>query len=105
MNWDPSVLDYTHHTTSGDPTWAPDPSQRGAHDPRIDEFGNFKGRVYHTLTHSPVISNIAQHKHAITTQSIDFGKLRPYLAGSTNTQLRKPSTKPLNGLLHPLGTL
>ena len=24
--WDPSVLDYTHPTTSGDPTWAPDPS-------------------------------------------------------------------------------
>ena len=36
--WDPSVLDYTHTTTSGDPTWAPDPSLRGAHDPRIDEF-------------------------------------------------------------------
>ena len=63
--WDPSVLDYTHPTTSGDPTWDPDPSQRGAHDHRIDEFGNFKGRVHHTLTHSPAISNIAQHKHAI----------------------------------------
>ena len=76
--WDPYVLDYTHPTTSGDPTWAPDPSQRGAHDPRIDELGNFKGRVHHTLTHSPDISNIAQHKHAITTQPIDFEKLRPY---------------------------
>ena len=41
--WDLSVLDYTHPTTSGDPTWAPDPSQYGAHDPGIDEFGNFKG--------------------------------------------------------------
>ena len=71
--WDPSVLDYTHPTTSGDPTWAPDPSLRGAHDPRIDEFVNFKGRVQHTL-----ISNIAQHKHAITSQPIDFEKLRPY---------------------------
>ena len=63
---DPSVPDYTHSITSGDPTWAPDPSQCGAHDNRIDEFGNFKGRVQHTLTHSPVLSNIAQHKHAIT---------------------------------------
>ena len=70
---DPSVLDYTHPTTSGDPTWAPDPSLRGAHDPRIDEFGNFKGRVHHTL-----ISKLAQHKHAITPQPIDFEKLRPY---------------------------
>ena len=24
--WDPSVLDHTHPTTYGDPTWAPDPS-------------------------------------------------------------------------------
>ena len=35
----------------GDPTWAPDPSQQNAHDHRIDEFGHFKGRVHHTLTH------------------------------------------------------
>ena len=28
----------------------------------------------------------------------------PILAGSTNTRLRKHSTKPLNGLLLPLGT-
>ena len=76
--WDPSVLDYTHPTISGDPTCAPDPSQCSAHDPRIDEFGNFKGRVHHTLTHSPGISNIAQHKHVIKTQPIDFEKLRPY---------------------------
>ena len=71
--WHPFVLDYSHPTTSGDPTWAPDPSLCGAHDPRIDEFGNFKGRVQHTL-----ISNIAEHKHAITPQPIDFEKLRPY---------------------------
>ena len=92
-------------TIAGDPTWAPDPSQQGAHDPRIDEFGNFKGGVHHTLTHSPGISSIAQHKHAIKTQPIDFEKSGPILAGSTNTPLRKPSTKPLNGLLLPLGIL
>ena len=76
--WDPSVLDYTHPTTAVDPTWAPDPSQHGAHDPRIDEFGNFKGSVHHTLTQSPALPHIAQHKHAIKTQPIDFEKLRPY---------------------------
>ena len=76
--WDPSVLDYTHNTTSGDPTWAPDPSQCCAHDPRLDEFRIFKGRVHHTLSHSPDISNIAQNKHAITTQPIDFEKIMPY---------------------------
>ena len=103
--WDPSVLDYTHPTTSGDPTWAPDPSQRGAHDPRIDEFGNFKGRVQHTLTHSPDISNIAQHKHAIKTQPIDFEKLRPYFGWVNKHTIEKTFTKPLNGLLLSLGTL
>ena len=76
--WDPSILDYTHPTTAGDPTWAPDPSQCGAHDPRIDEFGNGKGRVHHTLTHPHGISNLAQHKHTIKTQPIDFEKLRPH---------------------------
>ena len=76
---DPSALYNTHPTTSGDPTWVPDPSQHSAHDPRIDEFGNFKWRVHHNLTHSPGISNIAQHKHAIQTQPIDFEKLRHYL--------------------------
>ena len=71
--WDPSVLDYTHPTTCGDPTWDPDPSLCGAHDPRIDEFGNFKGRVQRAL-----ISNLAHYKHAITPQPIDFEKLRTY---------------------------
>ena len=92
--WNPYVLDYTHPTTSGDPTWAPDPSQRGAHDPRVDESGNFKGRVYHTLTHSPAISNIAQHKHAITTQSIDFEKLRPYFGWVNKHTIEKTFHKP-----------
>ena len=36
------------------------------------------GRVHHTLTHSPGIPNIAQHKHAIKTRPIDYEKLRPY---------------------------
>ena len=103
--WDPLVLDYTYPTTSGDPTMVPDPSQCGVYDPRIVAFGNFKWRVYHTLTHSPAISNIAQHKHAITTQPIDFESSGPILTGSTNTPLRNPSTQPLNGLLLPLGTL
>ena len=83
--WDPSVLDYTQPTTTGDATWAPDPSQCSAHDPRIDEFGNFKGRVHHTLTHSPSNAHIAQHKHAITTQPIDFEKLRVYFGWGQQT--------------------
>ena len=70
--WDPSVLDYTHPTTSGDPTWAP------------------------TLLSTNMLSPL----NPLTLRSSG-----PILAGSTNTPLRKPSTKPLNGLLLPLGTL
>ena len=97
--WDPSVLDYTHPTTSGDPTWAPDPSLLGAHDPRIDEFGNFKGRVQHTL-----VSHMAQHKMLSPLNPLTLRGPGPILDGSTNTPLRKPFTKPLNGLFPPLGT-
>ena len=91
--WDPSVLDYIHPTTTGDPTWAPDPSQHSANDPRIDEFGNFKGRVHHTLTHFPDHSHIAQHKHAIKTQPIDFEKFRPYLGWVNKHTIKKTFNK------------
>ena len=67
----------------------PDPSQHGAHDPRIDEFGNFKGRVQHTLTQSSALSHIAQHKHAITPQPIDFEKLRPYFGWVNKNTIEK----------------
>ena len=37
--WDASVLDYAHPNTCGYNSWAPDPSVRDQHDPRIDECG------------------------------------------------------------------
>ena len=89
-----SVLDYTHPATAGNPTWAPDPSQNNAHAPRIDEFGNFKGRIHHTLTHPAGKSSIAQHKQSIQTQPIDFEKLRPYLGWGVNKHtIEKPFHK------------
>ena len=105
--WDQSVLDYTHPATTGDPSWAPDPSQHNAHDPSIDEFGHFKGKVHHFLTHPPGRSNMAHYKHAIKTQPIDFEKIRPYFGWVNKPTIEKPnpSTKPLNGLLRPLGIL
>ena len=41
--------------------------------PGLMNLAIFKGRVQHTL-----ISHLAQHKHAITPQHIDFERLRPY---------------------------
>ena len=103
--WDPSVLDNTHPATAGDPSWAPEPSQHDAHDPRIDEFGHFKGRVHHSLSHPPGRSTMAHNKHAIKTQPIDFEKLRPYFGCVNKHTIEKTSHKPLNGLLPPLGIL
>ena len=57
--WDPSVLGYAHPNTHGHPSWAPEPSARDQHDPRIDECGNIHRRVIHTLSilsDTPIIS-------------------------------------------------
>ena len=48
--WDPSVLDYSHPNTHRYSSWAPDPSARDQHDPRIDECGNIHTRTIHTLS-------------------------------------------------------
>ena len=97
--WDPSVLDYTHPTTSGDPTWAPDPSLLGAHDPRIDEFAILRGEF--SIPSSPTLLNINMLS---PLNPLTLRGSGPILAGSTNTPLRKPFTKPLNGLFPPLDT-
>ena len=52
--------------------------------PMTPEFGNFKGRVQHTL-----ISHLAQHKHAITPQPIEFERLRPYYGWANQHTIEK----------------
>ena len=100
--WDPSVLDYTHPTTAGDPSWAPDPSQCGAHDPSIDEFGNFNRRPSLIPLANPTLLNTNMLSKL---NPLSLSNSGPILAGSTSTPLRKPSTKPHNGLFPPLGIL
>ena len=76
--WDPSVLDYANPNTHGYPSWAPDPSARDQHDPRIDECGNIYSRDIHTfsiLSDTPITS-IQKHVQEPTT--IDYNKLKPY---------------------------
>ena len=103
--WDPSVLDYIRPATAGDPTWAPDPSQCDSYDPRIDEFAFLRGE-FTTLSLIPLETptllntNMLSKLNPLILKSTD-----PILAGSTDIPLRKPSTKPLNGLLPPLGIL
>ena len=86
---DPSVLDITHPNTPG-----PQIPPNAVHmTPWIDEFDNSKGRVHHTVTHSPGNSNIAQHKHIIIPQPIDFEKLRPYFGWVIKHTIEKAFNK------------
>ena len=48
--WDPSLLDYTHPQSGGDPVWTRVPSDHEKHDPCIDYFSNFKGKVVQNLS-------------------------------------------------------
>ena len=59
----------------------------------IPEFGLFKGRVHHSLTHSHGRSTMAHNKHAIKTQPIDFEELRPYFGWVNKHTIEKPSNK------------
>ena len=79
-DWDPSVLDYTHLPQLVTPPGPQIPHNAVHMTPRLMNLANVKGRVPHTLSHSPGQSNIAQHKHAINPQPIDFEKLRHYFA-------------------------
>ena len=97
--WDPCVLDYTHPTTSGDPTWAPDPSLAVPMTPGLMILAILRGEF--SIHTSPTLLNINMLSPLNPLTLRDSGHI---LDGSTNTPLRKPFTKPLNGLLLPLGT-
>ena len=47
---DPSLLEYSHPSTCGYRSWAPDLSARDQHDQMIDECGIIHSRVIHTLS-------------------------------------------------------
>ena len=82
--WDPSILDYTHPATAGDPTWPPITANAMHMTPGLMNLATLMGD-FTTLSLIPCgKSNIAQHKHAIKTQPIDFEKLRPYFGWVCN---------------------
>ena len=103
--WDPSVLDYTHlphlvtppglqnlpnaiHTTPG-------------YMNLVILRGEFSIPSPNPLPSPTLFStNMLSQLNPLTLRNSG-----PILAGSTNTPLRKPSTKQLNGLLLPVGTL
>ena len=90
--WDPSVLDYTHPSSDGEPLWSNDPDERSAFDPNFDEFGDYTQRAIQTLsilddsssTLTPCPTFMAnQHEfrtyqHAVNHEAPDYEKFRPY---------------------------
>ena len=75
--WDPSLLDYSHSNTHGCPYWAPDPSVRDQHDPRIDECGNLHKRTIHTLCILSDTPTMFVKMHDQQPTTIDYNKLKP----------------------------
>ena len=75
--WDPSVLDYSHPNTHGYPSWAPDPSARDQHDPRIDECGNIHSRTINTFSIFSATPTTSIQKHDQQCTTINFNKLKP----------------------------
>ena len=88
QEWDASVLDYTHPNTQGYPYWAPAPSARDPHDPRIDECGNFQNRVVQILCILSAEHITSVHKHVQKPTTISYNKLEPYF-GWVNAQTIK----------------
>ena len=87
--WDPSVLDYSHPNTCGYPSWAPVPSARDQHDPRIDACGNIHSRVIHTLSILSDTPATSIQKHDQQPTTIEYNKLKPYFGWVNAETIKK----------------
>ena len=87
--WNPSVKDYSYPNTCGYPSWAPDPSARDQHDPRIDECGNIHHRTIHTLSTLSDTPTITVKKHDQQPTTIDYDKLKSYLGWVNAETIKK----------------
>ena len=87
--WDPSVLDYSHPNILGYPSWAPDPSARDQHDPRIDECGYIHTRAIHTLSILSDTLTTSIQKHEEKPTNIDYNKLKPYIGWINAETIKK----------------
>ena len=88
--WDPSVLDYSHPESDGEPLWACDPQHLDLLDPNFDAHGLYTKRAINTLSsHAGVQqpppmaissskSPIQACKHKIKPVIPEFDKYRPY---------------------------
>ena len=102
--WDPSVLDYTHPTMVS-PSGPQIPPNTVHMTPGLMDLAIVRG-AFTTPSLIPLATPTLLNTNMLSTLNpLILRSSGPILAGSTNTPLRKPSTKPLNGLLPPLGIL
>ena len=87
--WDPSLLDSSHPNTHGYPSWAPHPSVRDQHDPRIDNCGHIHHRTVHTLSILSDKPNIFVKENDQQPTTIDYNKLDPYFGWVNADTIKK----------------
>ena len=75
------------------PSWAPDPSARDQHDPRIDECGNIHKRALHTLSILSDTPTTSVQKHDQHPTTIDYHKLKPYFGWVNAETIKKTFEK------------
>ena len=97
--WDPSVLDYTHPTSSGTPPGLQTLPYSVPMTPGLMNLAILRGEFSIHLSPTWLNINMLSPLNPLTLRGSG-----PILDESTNTPLRKPFTKPLNGLFLPLGT-
>ena len=71
------------------PSWAPDPSARDQHDPRIDECHNIHNRTIHTLSILSDTPTISVKKHDQHPTTIDYNKSKPYFGWVNAETIKK----------------
>ena len=109
--WDPSVMDYTHPSSDGEPPWSDDCVERSAFDPNFDEFGDYTQRAIQTLsilddssstltpcpTFMPTSTNLGPTNMLSIMRHLTMRNSGLILVGSMCTLFRKPWNSLPNG--------
>ena len=82
-------MDYSHPSNHGYPSWAPDPSVRGQHDPRIDQCGNIHHRTIHTRSILSDTPTMFVKKNDQQPTTIDCNKSKPYFGWVNAETIKK----------------
>ena len=113
--WNPSVLDYSHHEDDGEPVWACDPYHIHLIDPNFDTHGLYTKRAINAVSSladvqhksamalsSPESTHQA-NKHHVKSETPDYDKYRLYF-GWVNTDTIRDTFKHTTQWVVSIGT-